>query len=128
MRDQMDWLCSKQLTLWSRSPTSVIVTYEISAQTFWETTKSVDGDNAFFPLSCEEQANERRHVLPAVPDPLNNNVLTRPTYLYEYNVQGQMTKLTEAGPDSIVAPVVAATKCPTNDPFSTRIKNRRLPF
>ena len=38
----------------------------------------------------------RQVQLPAVPDPLNNNTLTRPTYLYEYNAQGQMTKLTDA--------------------------------
>ena len=34
--------------------------------------------------------------LPAVQNPLNNNVLTRPTYQYEYNSNGQMTKLTDA--------------------------------
>ena len=35
-------------------------------------------------------------MLPAVPDPRNNNVLTRPTYHYEYNKFGQMSKLTDA--------------------------------
>ena len=33
--------------------------------------------------------------LPAVPNPLNANVATRPTYLYEYNSFGQMSKLTD---------------------------------
>jgi RHS repeat-associated protein len=35
-------------------------------------------------------------MLPAVPDPRNNNTLTRPTYRYEYNVFGQMSKLTDS--------------------------------
>ncbi|MBM3967051.1 MAG: RHS repeat protein, partial [Planctomycetes bacterium] len=34
--------------------------------------------------------------LPAVPNPLDNNTQTRPTYRYEYNEQGHMTKLTDA--------------------------------
>ena len=38
----------------------------------------------------------REYLLPAVPNPLNNNVSTRPTYLYEYNAQVQMTKLADA--------------------------------
>lgn len=35
-------------------------------------------------------------MLPAVPDPRSNNVMTRPTYRYEYNSFGQMSKLTDA--------------------------------
>lgn len=35
-------------------------------------------------------------MLPEVPNPLNNNVLTRPTYQYEYNNFGQMSKLIDA--------------------------------
>jgi YD repeat-containing protein len=34
--------------------------------------------------------------LPAVPNPLNGNTLTRPTFQYEYNGLGQMTKLIDA--------------------------------
>jgi len=34
--------------------------------------------------------------LPAVPNPLNGNALARPTYQYEYNALGQMTKLIDA--------------------------------
>ncbi|MFN7627330.1 MAG: putative Ig domain-containing protein, partial [Pirellula sp.] len=34
--------------------------------------------------------------LPAVPNPLDNNAPTRPAFLYEYNEQGHMTKLTDA--------------------------------
>ena len=35
-------------------------------------------------------------MLPEVPNPLNNNVLTRPTYQYEYNQFGLMSKLIDA--------------------------------
>jgi len=35
-------------------------------------------------------------MLPAVPDPRNNNAMTRPTYRYEYNQFGQKSKLTDA--------------------------------
>jgi YD repeat-containing protein len=34
--------------------------------------------------------------LPSVPNPLNANTPTRPTFLYEYNAAGQMTKLTDS--------------------------------
>ncbi|MCY2984883.1 MAG: Ig-like domain-containing protein [Planctomycetota bacterium] len=35
-------------------------------------------------------------MLPAVPNPQNNNILTRPTYRYEYNNLGLMSKLIDA--------------------------------
>jgi RHS repeat-associated protein len=34
--------------------------------------------------------------LPSVPNPLASNTPTRPTFLYEYNAAGQMTKLTDS--------------------------------
>ena len=47
-------------------------------------------------LSYDPQGQLTKIQLPEVPNPLDDNAPTRPTFLYEYNEQGQMTKLTDA--------------------------------
>ncbi len=47
-------------------------------------------------MAYNSQGQLVRIQLPAVPDPLQNNTLARPTYNYAYNHHGQMTQLTDA--------------------------------
>jgi YD repeat-containing protein len=52
----------------------------------------IDALNQRRDLTYDASGRLSQVQLPAIPDPLNNNVSTRPTCLYEYNAQGRMTK------------------------------------
>jgi YD repeat-containing protein len=60
-----------------------------SAQTEYDAhgrvTAEIDALNQRRDLTYEASGRLSQVQLPAVPNPLNNNVSTRPTYLYEYN-------------------------------------------
>lgn len=63
---------------------------------FGRVSAEIDALNQRRDLTYDASGRLSQVQLPAHPNPLNNNVSTRPTYLYEDDSQGNLTKYIDA--------------------------------